>query len=65
MQRDVRRGERMMQRVMHGAKGTSLGHGELLALQAGVYRYTQQVELFSKVVDKGTGTVRQVLQSQT
>ena len=37
---------------------------QLLAIQAGVYRYTQEVELASKVVDRVTNGVKTVLQSQ-
>jgi len=36
----------------------------LLAAQATVYRYSQEVELAAKLVDKLTGAVRQVVSSQ-
>lgn len=45
-------------------RGEGLSPQELLALQAGVYRYTQELELVSKVVDKATQAVRSTLQSQ-
>ncbi len=45
-------------------RGRDLSPQRLLALQAGVYRYTQELELASKVVDKATGAVKQTLQSQ-
>ena len=49
--------------IHHGFRGeTDAGH--LLALQAGVYRYTQELELASKLVDKATGALKQTLQSQ-
>lgn len=49
--------------IRRGTRGeTDPGH--LLALQAGVYRYTQELELASKLVDKATGALKQTLQSQ-
>lgn len=64
--RDVARGERFVRSVMRrAARGEDFTPQELLAIQAGVYRYTQELELVSKIVDKGTAAVRQTLQSQT
>ena len=61
----IGRGERMVERVMRQARrGHVFTQEELLAVQAGVYRYTQELELASKLVDKATGAVRQTLQSQ-
>jgi hypothetical protein len=34
----------------------------LIALQAGIYRYTEAVDLASKIVDRATNAVRTVLQ---
>jgi len=34
----------------------------LIALQAGIYRYTEVVDLASKIVDRATNAVRTVLQ---
>ena len=45
-------------------RGQTLSPERLLMLQAGVYRYSQQLELASKLVDKATGAIRQVLTSQ-
>jgi hypothetical protein len=36
--------------------------GTLIALQVGIYRYTEAVDLASKVVDRATNAVRSVLQ---
>ena len=61
----ISRGEHMVERVMRQARhGHVFTQEELLAVQAGVYRYTQELELASKLVDKATGAVRQTLQSQ-
>lgn len=35
----------------------------LIALQAGIYRYTEAVDLASKIVDRATSAVHTVLQS--
>jgi len=37
---------------------------ELLAIQAGVYKFSQELELTSKVVEKATDGVKQTLQTQ-
>ncbi len=36
--------------------------GTLIALQVGIYRYTEAVDLASKIVDRATNMVRTVLQ---
>lgn len=41
-----------------------LDQAQLLALQAGVYRFSQEVELGSRVLDRAIGALKQVLQSQ-
>ena len=63
--RDISRGERTVSSVISAARrGKVFSNEELLAVQAGVYRYTQELELASKLVDKATGAVKQTLQSQ-
>jgi hypothetical protein len=37
--------------------------GTLIALQAGIYRYTEAVDLASKIVDRATNAVHTVLSS--
>jgi hypothetical protein len=44
--------------------GKSFSPAELLALQTQVYRSSQQLDLAGKVVEKTTGGVKQVLQTQ-
>lgn len=59
------RGERLVSGVINAARhGASFSNDQLIAIQAGVYRYTQELELAGKLVDKATGAVRQTLQSQ-
>lgn len=60
--REIDRGEAMSARAMRGR--AELSATELLALQAGIYRYSEAVELATKLVDRATGAVRTTLQSQ-
>lgn len=40
------------------------GADRLIALQAGIYRYTEVVDLTAKLVDRGTNSIKTTLQSQ-
>ena len=53
-----------VQRGLRAARRGAMDPAELLALQAGVYRYSQEVDLASKIVDKATTAVKTTLQSQ-
>ena len=44
--------------------GRTFTPGELLAFQAHVYRASQELDLAGKVVEKATGGIKQVLQTQ-
>ena len=44
--------------------GRAFSTAELLAFQAHVYRASQELDLAGKVVEKATGGVKQVLQTQ-
>ncbi len=61
--REVEHGEKVTRRAIEGG-GKDLGPAELLALQAGVYRYSEAVDLSSKLVDRATSGVKTVLQGQ-
>lgn len=61
--REVDRGEKVVRKAIEGG-GKDLGPGELLALQAGVYRYSEAVDLSAKLVDRATSGVKTVLQGQ-
>jgi hypothetical protein len=65
--REVDRGESMVHRAL-GAHGDAhegqMGNVELLALQAGVYRYSEAVDLSAKLVDRAASGVKTVLQGQ-
>jgi hypothetical protein len=58
---DERRLDRYVRRALRGA---DFELPELVAMQQLAYRYTQRVELLSKLVDRLTGAVRQTLQTQ-
>jgi hypothetical protein len=59
---EVDRGEALMRRAVSG--GADLGPGELIALQAGVYRYSEAVDLSAKLIDRATSGVKTVVQGQ-
>ena len=42
--------------------GADLGPAQLIALQAGVYRYSEAVDLASRLVDRATSGVKTVVQ---
>lgn len=55
---------RMEQILKLAESGKSFSPAELLSLQAHVYRASQELDLAGKVVEKATGGVKQVLQTQ-
>ena len=61
--RDIEHGERTVRSAMGSLrKGGDLGPAELIALQAGVYRYGEAIDLASRLIDRATGGVKTVLQ---
>jgi hypothetical protein len=60
---EAERGEATVRAVLSGG-ARNLGPSELLALQAGIYRYGETVDLAAKLVDKAGTDVRTVLQGQ-
>lgn len=63
--RSISSGERAVDRVIaQAAGGRDFSTPELIAIQARVYRYTQELELVSKLVDKACAGVKQTLQTQ-
>ena len=61
--RELDRGETLAEKAIHGAHG-GMSPGRLIALQAGIYRYSEAVDLVTKLVDRGTQAVRTTLQNQ-
>ena len=50
--------------IKMATSGKSFNQQELLAIQAGVYKFSQEMELTSKVVEKATSGVKQTMQTQ-
>ncbi len=58
-------GQDKMTKIMNIAlSGRQFSPSELLAMQAGVYRFSQELDLTSKVVEKATGGIKQTLNTQ-
>lgn len=55
-------GEALMNRASRGALG-NIDAASLIAVQAGIYRYVEAVDLAARLVDRATNAVRTVLQS--
>jgi hypothetical protein len=62
---DVMQGQNKLEEIINmSLSGKNFSTSELLAMQAGVYRFTQELELTSKVVEKGTSTIKQTMNTQ-
>jgi hypothetical protein len=55
-------GEGLMRGASEG-RYAGLDAGKLIALQAGIYRYGEAIELSAKLVDRAANSVRAVLQA--
>jgi hypothetical protein len=63
--REVQRGESLMRGALEATHtGIHIGPTELIALQAGVYRYGEAVDLASRLIDRATGSVKTIVQGQ-
>ncbi len=60
---EIDRGERVVRRALSGAQRGGLAAGDLIALQAGIYRYSEAVDLAGKLVDRAGNAVRTTLKS--
>jgi hypothetical protein len=61
--RHIDAGERLTKRALSPGLG-QLGASELIALQAGIYRYSEAVDLAAKLVDRASAAVKTTLQAQ-
>jgi hypothetical protein len=59
---ELDRGEATVRQALRGSSTSD--PAALLALQAGVYRYVEAVDLASKLVDRASSAVKTTLQSQ-
>ena len=58
-------GQDKMSNIMNLAlSGKKFSSSELLAMQAGIYRFSQELEITSKVVEKATSGIKQTLNTQ-
>ncbi|HYV49487.1 MAG TPA: ATP-dependent helicase HrpB [Myxococcaceae bacterium] len=65
MMGDIEKGQGVMDRLIsEGLSGRQFQNSELLALQAGMYKYTQELELTGKVVEKATSGLKDTLKTQ-
>jgi hypothetical protein len=62
--REVSGGESLTRSALGAASaGRAIGPAELIALQAGIYRYGEAVDLASRLIDRATGAVKTVVQA--
>jgi hypothetical protein len=62
---ELDRGEALAERAIHaGASAGGMSPDALIALQAGIYRYSEAVDLVTKLVDRGTQAIKTTLQNQ-
>jgi hypothetical protein len=65
MMGDIEKGQKVMDTLIsEGLSGRNFQNSELLALQAGMYKYTQELELTGKVVEKATSGLKDTLKTQ-
>jgi hypothetical protein len=61
----LERGQLQLDRLIEaGASGRRFSNAELLSLQASMYKYTLELDLTGKVVEKATSSLRDVLKTQ-
>ncbi len=60
--RETDAGEAVVHGVLHAGGGAALDSMSLLALQAGVYRYGETLDLAARLVDKASSSVKTVVQ---
>lgn len=62
--REVQHGESLVHGAVASASGGTLSAQSLIALQAGVYRYSEVVDLAARLVDHATTALKTVVQNQ-
>jgi len=63
--KELMAGQTKMEGLMKVAmSGKQLSNQEMLGVQAGVYMFSQQMELTSKVIEKATSGIKQMLNTQ-
>jgi hypothetical protein len=65
MMSSMEKGQQSIDQLINGGlSGKKFSNSELLALQAGMYKYTQELELTGKVVEKATSGLKDTLKTQ-
>ena len=65
MMSDLEKGQGIMDKLINsGLAGKNISNAQLLSLQAGMYKYTQELELTGKVVEKATSGLKDTLKTQ-
>jgi len=61
----IEKGQGAMDKLIQaGMSGKGFSNGELIAMQAGVYKYTQELDLTSKIVEQATSGLKDTLKTQ-
>lgn len=62
---DMEKGQGTLDKLINaGLHGLKFSNTELLGLQAGMYKYSQELDLTGKVVDKATSALKEALKTQ-
>jgi hypothetical protein len=62
---DMEKGQASLDKLINGSmSGKSFNNAELLQMQAGMYKYTQELDLTSKIVEKATSGLKDTLKTQ-
>ena len=62
---NMEKGQASLDKLINGAaSGKTFSNAELLSLQAGMYKYSQELDLTSKVVEKATSGLKDTLKTQ-
>lgn len=62
---DLEKGEGALDRLINGSlRGKAFSQTDLLALQASMYKYSQELDLTSKLVEKATSGLKDTLKTQ-
>lgn len=65
MMSSMEKGQASIDKLINGGlTGKHFSNSELLSLQAGMYKYTQELELTGKVVEKATSGLKDTLKTQ-
>ncbi len=65
MMGNLEKGQVNIEKLINGGlSGKSMSNQELLAMQAGMYKYTQELDLCSKVIEKATSGLKDTLKTQ-